>query len=362
MVKIKRFFLSFYSGVIKGILNIFYLIEKNRCYTVDVICNIINSKSKKFIFYGLYEKHPTFNLKKCSVGKDYSDFAIVIQGLIKKEDDYTLESARLYKRLYPECKIIVSTWDSEPKDYLALFRAEGFEVVINKTFTPCGFGNINYQLCTSLAGLNLAKKLGVSYVIKSRTDQRFNKKFTLEFLRSLIDLFPISASNILGLRSRIIALSGPMYLPLYFTDFFYFGYIDDMISLFNIPYDMRQIPKSQLYYKEHYGDAFPAVKFYDGQSIPPEVYIISRFLQKNEKVDYTVKYYWEVIKKYFITISGEDIDLHWSKYGNKSVVSARGLEDQDTWNSLSSFISLYSGILKYDISMENIVNEVIIKI
>lgn len=61
-------------------------------------------------------------------------FAILLQGLIKKEYNFTLETAKLYKNYYPEAALILSVWDSEPESLLEEFRKIGCIVCLSKTF------------------------------------------------------------------------------------------------------------------------------------------------------------------------------------------------------------------------------------
>ena len=51
--------------------------------------------------------------------------AIVIQGPIKYEDNFTYETVKLYNLLYPECEVVLSTWEDEAE------KAKEFFVQIN---------------------------------------------------------------------------------------------------------------------------------------------------------------------------------------------------------------------------------------
>lgn len=275
-----------------------------------------------------------------------SDVAIVLQGLVLVKDDFTLNSVRLYKELYPNVKIIVSTWDYTDSEVVKQLELEGCEIILNKSFTPSGFGNVNYQICTSLAGIKRAKEIGAKYVIKSRTDQRIYKKTALSYLKSILATYQVDdETHKIGQHGRIVALAGSMLLPLYFTDFFFFGYTEDMEALFDIPYEPRNIPGSQKFYGEKYGGVFTADKFYI--DIPAEVYIISQYLKKYMDIEYTVKFYWEIIKRYFITIDYEDIGLMWPKYGFNLP------QWTDTHNTFCSFISLLNGEIEYKSEYED---------
>ena len=320
--------------------------DRNGLHIMGAVSKAYTKNLPNYGFFRLVpkeaDKYPKSNIQQAG----YEDFAIVIQGLIMTQYDFTLETVRLYKCLFPQATIIVSTWDYTAKDVIKQFEDEGCEIVLSKDFKPSGFGNVNYQLCTSLAGVRRAKELGKKYVIKSRTDQRINRHATLGFLRGLLETFPVVADNNIPLKGRIITLGGPLFLPLYFFDLFYFGYVEDMERFFDIPYEQRNIPVSPKYFGQTYGKIFSAECFY--KEIPPEIYIVSQFLQKYMDVEYSVKFYWEVIKKYFITIDFDDIGLIWPKYG---LSLSSWLEDS---NSLSIFLSLMNDTIVYKEDYEKI--------
>ena len=47
--------------------------------------------------------------------KEKNNFAIVMQGPIRKEENFTFNTVCYYKNIYPDAVIIVSTWDDEEK-------------------------------------------------------------------------------------------------------------------------------------------------------------------------------------------------------------------------------------------------------
>ena len=66
------------------------------------------------------------------------ELAIVLQGIVAIQDDCTLETVRLYKKIFPSAIIILSTWDFTSDELLQKFREEGCEIVLCKTFKPVG--------------------------------------------------------------------------------------------------------------------------------------------------------------------------------------------------------------------------------
>ena len=125
------------------------------------------NNSPNYVCYKLYPKETTaFTPSVIQTCTEQGEFAIVMQGPIVTKDNFTLETVRLYRAIFPLASIIVSTWEDAPKDILKELNKLGAHVVINKIFQPNGFGNVNYQITTSLAGANKAKEIGAVLYIR----------------------------------------------------------------------------------------------------------------------------------------------------------------------------------------------------
>lgn len=179
----------------------------------------------------------------------------------------------------------------------------------------CGLGNVNYQICTSLAGLKRAKELGAEFALKNRSDLRVYREFAFEYLKSLVELNTISSSNVYGLKGRIITQAGnwgQMFNPMWLQDFLYFGYTDDLINLFDIPYDDRNI---HCYRK----DNFDTKRVLTGETLAKwpasEINITKRFIQKYHNSDLSLKDWWNFLGEYCYIVDSEDLLTLWNKYG-----------------------------------------------
>ena len=128
----------------------------------------------------------------CDVRVNEQDFcfgkkvAIIIQGAIKHEDDFTLESVKLYRKLYPNSFVIISTWSEEPHEYLRKIEALEAKVIQNEKPLNPGHGSINYQLKTTKAAIDLAVEKGCEYILKTRTDQRIYGEGNLSYLMQIL--------------------------------------------------------------------------------------------------------------------------------------------------------------------------------
>ncbi len=346
--------------LLKGLLRLFKLIDKTDIGTLSIItdayedvyrCHIITER------YGLYPSKQYVPTKIKTITRE-KELAIVIQGVIEEKDDYTLETVRLYKKLFPHAAIIISTWDNTKDVLLEKFRAEGCEIVLSKNFDICGLGNVNYQICTSLAGIKRAKELGASYVIKNRSDLRIHREFTFEYLKALVETNPVEKGEI-PLKGRIITFagfSGQLFYTNWYQDFFYFGYTEDLLDFFDIPYNDRQgsARRSSLYMKEKYNGIYTGADMCSERV--PEVYITTSFLSKYIPYEDSVKFSWEYHRKYFLVIDFSSIGAIWNKYGRKRLSiendGTRQIEDY-TKNINQLFSSaLITNQIKYEEWME----------
>ena len=109
--------------------------------------------------------------------------AVIIQGPLKHEHSFTIETVKLYKKtLLPSSAIIVSTWEDEDSTTLQTLRDLGAHVVTAPYPENKGILHINYQIVSVRNGIEKAKALGAEYVLKTRTDTRINASNIEEFL------------------------------------------------------------------------------------------------------------------------------------------------------------------------------------
>lgn len=279
----------------------------------------------------------------------YKTLAIVLQGPIRYEEHYTVETVYFYRTLYPDAIIIVSTWDDEDQQEMERIREASAIVISSQKPSTPGILNINYQIASSKVGIEKAIELGAKYVCKSRTDQRIYKPYIYDFLINLVDSFPPSNEKIQD--KRLVTLStnyGNMFYPYFVSDFFYFGTSQEMIRLFNIgtddrsPYKMPPHSTRRDYAKAEYA---------------PEVYLLKKYLKNlGFECKNSVEAYWEAIQKYLICVDIKLIDLDWPKYEyhfSENVMTGSYFEDDNelmlkTANvDFVNWLNLYNGTLKY---------------
>lgn len=274
-------------------------------------CSIKNSKVPLIIdgdFYNL--KNFPIKAKNYQLQSDaytIPSLCIVIQGPIVKENDFTLETCKIYKKIFNNSEtIILSTWDTEDKKYLKNFEAIGVKVLLSKAPDFAGRANLNYQILSTMKGLKEGEKLGCEYAIKTRTDQRFYSTNLSRDLFNLLKIYPPSPNY--NMHSRLVALSFNSFKYRYYGiyDMFLFGNTQDMLKYWNSPLDTKK-------YEE-----YKTIKQKDlWQQYCSETYIASHFL-KNIGVtpEYTLKHTWKIYKDLFIFIDKEILDMYWPKYTN----------------------------------------------
>ena len=274
-------------------------------------CSIKNSKVPLIIdgdFYNL--KNFPIKAKNYQLQSDaytIPSLCIVIQGPIVKENDFTLETCKIYKKIFNNSEtIILSRWDTEDKKYLKNFEAIGVKVLLSKAPDFAGRANLNYQILSTMKGLKEGEKLGCEYAIKTRTDQRFYSTNLSRDLFNLLKIYPPSPNY--NMHSRLVALSFNSFKYRYYgiSDMFLFGNTQDMLKYWNSPLDTKK-------YEE-----YKTIKQKDlWQQYCSETYIASHFL-KNIGVtpEYTLKHTWKIYKDLFIFIDKEILDMYWPKYTN----------------------------------------------
>jgi len=232
--------------------------------------------------------------------------AIVIQGAVKHEDDFTYETAKLYKELYPDCIIILSTWENE-LEQKKRYDEIGVITCFSKYPEKPGYAHCAYQAVSSIVGIREAKKNGCTRVCKTRTDQRFHTPDLFLYMEKLLDVFPLKIET--SQKKRLIAISTTtLNNRVYNTcDMFIYGEIDDVENFFDCPLDTRD------WNNETSVEWIDAEQF--GKLRFAEAWFVTYYL---EKLGFTLKFTLEDSDYYrnelFIIVDGSSIDLYWPKY------------------------------------------------
>lgn len=267
----------------------------------------------------------------------FSEFAIILQGPIQTEDNFTINTVRLYKKCYPGASIIVSTWMGTDKKIKDELQKIGAILIESRAPAFAGPGHINMQLVSSLAGMEKVKTLGCKYAVKTRTDQRIYANDMLQYYRNLLEIFPSDDAEVVS--KRIIYTSygtSYRYLPFNLCDFVVFGETEELIKLYSIPFDnhpddyhKRIAKETKPFIREIFNNLetkyngspyklFPDFETRYYRYWFGEYYIVYHYFAENicqlKQGDDLIDAYYFYLKKYAIVADSEKLLLYWPKY------------------------------------------------
>lgn len=352
-----RIILSFFIKIALFIPNMImrfynFLLKRKNIFSQQIVYGkaIQNAFPNEYVSLNVLPKQ----ISHCNLFSSNQSFGIIMQGPIVRKKDFTLNTIKNYVQMYPNAKIIVSTWESENKDYLEKLKAVGAIIVLSSTPEKKGIYNVNYQMISTLAGVNYANSIGIEYVAKTRTDQRISNIFLFDLIFSLYKLYPLNSKSVF--QRRVVTLPfqfGNLIFPYRFSDFFVFGYTEDIKLLFSRSLDVR----SSVSVKGK--TVAEVVKEY----YCPEVYFWRNLIDENN-LDYniTIKDYWRFVKDNLICIDISELQIVWNKYDlfrycyqyqNGKFLNC---EISNYSFGLENWLALMSGELKYKEEYESYLN------
>ena len=237
-----------------------------------------------------------------------TDTAIIIQGPLKYEDNFTLETVRLYRKLFPTCAVIVTTWSNEDADTINQIKNEGAQVCL------CDFPeelkgidkSVNLQRKNTKKGVEQAGALGYKYVAKTRSDQRIYSPNAMAFCKSMLEFFPLEKTDTPA-KARLISTSLGTFKNRYYnvSDLFIFGFTEDLLRYYSCPEDERPSalePEAE--------DVLEWSKRRTG-----EIWFTTYYLEAvGHKLEWTHADNDCTMRDWFIIIDVESLDLYWPKY------------------------------------------------
>lgn len=360
--KIFELYIGIPIGISRFISNIIskfdYALARN--YLMKKFCKVLEEESEEFYSYRERPKCPSEKgILECNVGND-KDIAIVIQGPILKENNFTIETIKWYRKICNDIAIILSTWEDEDENLLFQIKELDVEVVTSKKPLVSGLWNMNFQVISTKAGIKRAKEMGKKYVCKTRTDQRLYRQNVFCFMKGLIEQFP---SQVNGQNGRVVCIGaqhGSMVHPYFMSDFLYFGSIEEIEKLFLLEIDTRNNEKIKV--SEY------TLKEMVDNDLSPESVILSTYVRKiglsNES---TIKSYWDMVKRALVCIDFEDVGLYWPKYDTRYSENERygyyfsKNARSSVWKKFNfgfvEWFNLYMGNISVDDVVEMYINE-----
>ena len=293
------------------------------------------TKDNYLTFHLRPKKSENFYLK--STAKTEEKFAIIIQGPIKDKFFFLKNTIEIYKKIFPNSSIIISTWENENINLINTLKKENIFILFNKEPNK-SLSNIDHQIYSTNSALKFAKEIGAKYSIKTRADIRINKNNLETFLLSLIRTFPAKKNNFINSRIIVPSLITFKYRIYSLSDIVMFGETEDLIKYFDRETFAEGLKKFNLNENNLLKNETPIVA---------EIFLCSRFVNNLEgKISWELNNWWATLKNYFCVIDNSSLDLFWYKYDweyeyrylrTYSGKFARAIDFQD-------WLALYNGL------------------
>ena len=328
-----------------------------------------NKRSRHFT---TYHERPKFAQQICDwtvLDTLQENVAVAMQGPVMAQDNFTLETLKLYARYVPGCRLILSTWKDTAPALLAPFASLGVEIVLAEKPVDAGLFNVNMQLVGAGNGVRRAAELGAEWVLKTRTDQRLYEPNALSFLVALAKSFPPSSSS--NQRHRIVGVGfGTLkFAPYHVTDQTVFGHVDDMLPYWTSPLRTTAAPS---HWPPTQADMFARVPIGELCRFgAAESYIASEFLmKKGRSLTWTLEDTWAAYRDCFCFVDKIATDFFWMKdqtYSLREHASRYDIADNRLEVGFREWMLLYSGALpvkaarQYEATLGMCFNEAVIE-
>ena len=293
------------------------------------------TKDNYLTFHLRPKKSENFYLK--STAKTEEKFAIIIQGPIQDKFFFLKNTIEIYKKIFPNSSIIISTWENENINLINTLKKENIFILFNKEPNK-SLSNIDHQIYSTNSALKFAKEIGAKYSIKTRADIRINKNNLETFLLSLIRTFPAKKNNFINSRIIVPSLITFKYRIYSLSDIVMFGETEDLIKYFDKETFAEGLKKFDLNENNLLKNETPIIA---------EIFLCSRFVNNLEgKISWELNNWWATLKNYFCVIDNSSLDLFWYKYDweyeyrylrTYSGKFARAIDFQD-------WLALYNGL------------------
>ena len=291
--KLRKYFKLSLNKNIHGVK----IIEKEK----GVLFDFTNSNYTSFSFRPKFEK----DFKKKDEELDNKDVAIIIQGTLYGLEFFVEQTIGIYKKNFPHTKIILSIWEDEISENFKKKISDKIDLILNKKPEKVDY-SVDLQIINTNSGILHAKKHGIKYCLKTRTDGRIYKSNSISYLKNLISLFPLKKEC--GASSRIIscAIDTRKYRVYGLSDILIFGETVNIEKYF-----LNESFQNSLE-KYNFGK-YPTI--INDTAVINEIFLCARYLKiLNKKLNWTLDDWWKALSEYFCIVDPVTIDFFWYKY------------------------------------------------
>jgi hypothetical protein len=275
-----------------------------------------------------YTTRPKTPRSSIDVSSSATRIGVVIQGKIRTADDFTLRTVEHYHRTFANCPIFVSTWSNECTEAIRSLERAGAVVLINELPEFPSTCHLNYQVRSTLAGVQAACEFGCQFALKTRTDTRMYAANIGDFLAALVEQFPVASGYAAQGRLVVLDWATRMFIPQHPSDLMVFGYAKDMLNYWDVPC-CTDPQSASLPIRDSFADMLNV--------LVPEVYLCRHYLQKlGYPFEPTVTSWWRCLADLFIVVDRSMLEHFWPKY-NYTSEHCSGPDDQLRNEAVCSF-------------------------
>ena len=273
------------------------IIDKESGFIID------NTKDNYLTYHLRPKKAEDFNLE--STCKIDEKIAIIIQGPIQEKFDFLKNTLEIYKKIFKNSIIIISTWKSEDIEKINTLKDENIYILFNDE-PEKSQSNIDHQIFSTNIALKFAMNHNAKYSIKTRADVRINKSNLETFFISLIKTFPVKSNSLIKSRIVVPSLITFKFRIFSLSDIVMFGETNDLLQYFDLELFRDGLKKFDLNEKKLLKNETPVVA---------EIFLCARFMNKlNNSINWNLESWWDSLKNYFCIIDNSSLDLFWHKY------------------------------------------------
>lgn len=281
---------------------------------LDRISKPIKGLNDDYINYQIYKNKCDYLIENLPVFNKKNRTGIVIQGPICYENDFTINTIRLYRKLFSSLLIVLSTWEDQNTDDIQRLNYDNLIIITNEYPKQKGYFNVNKMIVSTLKGLQTLKDYGIEYIIRTRTDQRIQFENVEAFFYELLNKFKLSVDNN-NQKSRIITIGKftLQYIPFLISDMFQFGHTEDLLDYWSIELSKKNVDLEE-WIKIH-----REVKIIDEQRLDhSEIYLGIHFAKLKLRDEYKYDYYtyYKFLSERFIILDTDMIGFLWHKSTN----------------------------------------------
>lgn len=224
--------------------------------------------------------------------------AVVLQGPVRHEDDFTLETVRYYAKTMPDCLLIVAGWQDESPARIRAWEEAGAQFVCARLPERIRLGSGEWQIRSTLAGLQRAQEAGSAFALVTRTDARIYGYHVIDFLAGLLRTFPLSSNAFQQQRIVILDDETRLLEPNHLSVTMTFGRLGDLEAFWSAPVTCD----------EKAGEQFSAVGELEGDSALGRHLCECHLERIGYPLERSVENWWKSLRELFIVVDRTAID------------------------------------------------------